>query len=101
MPVPEAEKTPAEILKDWANVGLSDEGTFKYVLIASICLVGYNYNYLKGTQLGLAGIGGVIVPTLSPLVTIGLARITFKEQIKKNEILGIFLGVIGLSLIHI
>lgn len=33
MPVPEAEKTPAEILKDWANVGLSDEGTFKYVLI--------------------------------------------------------------------
>ena len=33
MPVPEAEKTPAEILKDWASVGLSDEGTFKYVLI--------------------------------------------------------------------
>ena len=33
MPVPEAEKTPAKILKDWANVGLSDEGTFKYVLI--------------------------------------------------------------------
>ena len=76
--------------------------TFKYVLIASICLVGYNYNYLKGTQLGLAGIGGVIVPTLSPLVTIGLARITFKEQIKKNEILGIILGVVvGTILLNI
>tara|TARA_B100000676_G_scaffold310077_1_gene375503 strand:- start:1446 stop:2171 length:726 start_codon:yes stop_codon:yes gene_type:complete len=68
---------------------------FKYVLIASFCLVGYNYYYLKGTQLGMAGIGGVIVPTLSPLVTIILASITFKQQIQKKEILGIIFGILG------
>ncbi len=68
---------------------------FKYVLIASFCLVGYNYYYLKGTQLGMAGIGGVIVPTLSPLVTIILASITFKQQIQRREILGIIFGILG------
>ena len=55
-------------------------------MIASICLVGYNYNYLKGTQLGLAGIGGVIVPTLSPLITTILAIFILNQSIKKKDI---------------
>ena len=33
MPVPENEKSPTEILNNWESVGLSEEGTFKYVLI--------------------------------------------------------------------
>ena len=33
MPVSEHEKTPVEILNKWESVGLSEEGTFKYVLI--------------------------------------------------------------------
>ena len=33
MPVPEKEKSPTEILNNWESVGLSEEGTFKYVLI--------------------------------------------------------------------
>ena len=33
MPVPEDDQSPVEILNSWAEVGLSDEGTFKYVLI--------------------------------------------------------------------
>ena len=33
MPVSEHEKTPVEILNKWESVDLSEEGTFKYVLI--------------------------------------------------------------------
>ena len=33
MPVPEEEKSSVEILNRWANADLSEEGTFKYVLI--------------------------------------------------------------------
>ena len=33
MPVPDNEKSPSEILNNWESVGLSEEGTFKYVLI--------------------------------------------------------------------
>ena len=39
------------------------------IIFASICLIAYNYNYLKGTQIGMASLGGVIVPTLSPIIT--------------------------------
>ena len=76
--------------------------SLRYVFIASICLVGYNYNYLKGTQIGMAGIGGVIVPTLSPLVTFILAIVTLNQKIKKKDIIGIFFGILGgLTLLEI
>ena len=69
--------------------------SLRYVFIASICLVGYNYNYLKGTQVGMAGLGGVIVPTLSPLVTTILAIFILNQSIKKKDITGILFGIIG------
>ena len=69
--------------------------SLRYVFIASICLVGYNYNYLKGTQIGMAGLGGVIVPTLSPLVTFILAIATLNQNIKKKDIIGILFGIGG------
>ena len=33
MPATDNDETPVEILNKWECVGLSDEGTFKYVLI--------------------------------------------------------------------
>ena len=69
--------------------------SLRYVFIASICLVAYNYNYLKGTQIGMAGLGGVIVPTLSPLVTFILAIATLNQNIKKKDIIGILFGIGG------
>ena len=33
MPVPEDDRSPVEILNGWATVSISEEGTFKYVLI--------------------------------------------------------------------
>ena len=69
--------------------------SFRYVFIAAICLVGYNYNYLKGTQIGMAGLGGVIVPTLSPLVTLILAIATFNQKVHKKDVIGILFGIFG------
>ncbi len=43
-----------------------------YTAAAAVSLVGYNMLFLGGLRRGLAGIGGVLVPTLSALVT-GLA----------------------------
>ena len=31
--MPKTEKSPVEILNEWTNVDISEEGTYKYVLI--------------------------------------------------------------------
>ena len=55
----------------------------------------YNYFYFRGTQLGLAGSGGVIVTTLNPIITSLLAVIIFKDLLKSKDILGALLGLTG------
>lgn len=66
-----------------------------YVIIAAVCLVIYNYNYFKGTQIGMAALGGGIVPTLSPLVTYLLVLQIFKQDIHIKEAMGIGIGILG------
>ena len=46
MPAHEQEETSVEILNKWESVGLSDEGTFKYVLIEA-----YATEKLEGTNI--------------------------------------------------
>ena len=46
MPAHEQEETSVEILNKWESVGLSDEGTFKYVLIEA-----YAFEQLEGTNI--------------------------------------------------
>ena len=43
--------------------------SLRHVVVASVLIVFYNFNYLKGTHIGLSSLGGVIVPTISPLFT--------------------------------
>jgi drug/metabolite transporter (DMT)-like permease len=71
------------------------ESSLKYIIIAAFCLIAYNYNYLKGTQIGIASLGGVIVPTLSPIITYLIAANIFNKKIYKKDFLGICLGVLG------
>ena len=58
----------------------------KYVLSASLLIIFYNYNYLKGTQIGMSGLGGVIVPTVSPIITFVLSSL-LKTDSKKRGVL--------------
>ena len=46
MPAHEKEETSVEILNKWESVGLSDEGTFKYVLIEA-----YASEKIEGTNI--------------------------------------------------
>ena len=69
--------------------------TLKYVIIAAVCLTAYNYGYFKGTQIGMASLGGIIVPTLSPLVTYLLVVLIFDQSIRRKEILGFMIGILG------
>ena len=46
MPAHEQKETSVEILNNWESVGLSDEGTFKYVLIEA-----YASEKLEGTNI--------------------------------------------------
>ena len=66
----------------------------KYVLSASLLIIFYNYNYLKGTQIGMSGLGGVIVPTVSPIITFVLSALFFKNKFKKKGVLVCFWGYV-------
>ncbi|GIT57337.1 MAG: hypothetical protein Ct9H300mP18_07660 [Candidatus Neomarinimicrobiota bacterium] len=59
--------------------------TLRYVFIASICLVGYNYNYLKGKADWMAGLGGVIVPTFKSISHFYFGDCDFKSKHKKER----------------
>ena len=86
------------IAKNRAYLHLSIEN-IPIVAINSICMVFYNYFYFKGTQIGLAGAGGVLVTTMNPILTVIFSRLFFQELISKKGILGLFLGFLAGCLI--
>ena len=65
----------------------------------SIFMVSYNYFYFKGTQIGLAGAGGVLVTTLNPILTAGFSRLLLKDNMPKKDWYGLCLGLAGGSII--
>ena len=76
--------------------------SFRYIPIVianSICMVFYNFFYFKGTQIGLAGNGGVLVTTINPILTAIFTNLFFQETIPKKGVLGLFLGLVAGSLI--
>ena len=66
----------------------------KYIIIPSILFFIYNLAFFKGTHLGLAGKGAILVTTLNPLFTVLIMSIINKNIVKK-EFLGILIGIIG------
>ena len=51
--------------------------------------------YFKGTQIGQAGLGGVITTSLNPVITTILVVLLFKHTIRQKEIVGILMGIFG------
>ena len=76
--------------------------SFRYLPIVvanSICMVLYNYFYFRGTQIGLAGTGGVLVTTINPILTAIFSNLVFQEAIPKKGMLGLILGLVAGCLI--
>jgi drug/metabolite transporter (DMT)-like permease len=68
---------------------------FKYVLLNGLLLATYNYFYFRGTQLGLAGTGGVLVTTLNPIFTVMITFVFLGSKLRTKDIAGLLLGLIG------
>tara|TARA_Y100000590_G_scaffold364560_1_gene423019 strand:+ start:139 stop:969 length:831 start_codon:yes stop_codon:yes gene_type:complete len=66
----------------------------KHIIIPSILFFIYNIAFFKGTNLGLAGKGAILVTTLNPLITVIIISI-INKYISKKEIIGFVLGVFG------
>ena len=66
----------------------------KYIIAPSILFFIYNLAFFKGTHLGLAGKGAILVTTLNPLFTVLIMSIINKKIVTK-EFLGILIGIVG------
>ncbi len=73
---------------------LSQRG-FISVLAGAVMITAYNYLYFQGTQIGPAGVGGVLVTTMNPLITLLLSVILFKVPMQKKDTFGLALGLFG------
>ena len=66
----------------------------KYIIIPGVLFFIYNIAFFKGTYLGLAGKGAILVTTLNPLITVIIISI-INKYISKYEIVGLIIGVFG------
>jgi len=72
-----------------------DFKTFFVAFIAAILMLFYNYFFFRGTSLGDAGFGGVLVTTLNPILTFFAVAILQRKNLGKKEYFALFLGALG------
>jgi drug/metabolite transporter (DMT)-like permease len=65
------------------------------VLSAAGGLIAYNQFFFLGTHLGKAGLGGVLVTTLNPILTFVFLAILGRRLMKRREVTALILGAIG------
>lgn len=71
------------------------QSNLKYIFSGSILNILFMIFSFLGVKYGLAGSGGVIITTLSPLMTFFLVILFFKHKISYFQYLGIFIGIVG------
>ncbi len=67
----------------------------KYIAMSSVLNIAFMVSSFFGVKYGLAGSGGVIITTLSPIVTFFLVFLLFGKKLSLSQYLGLALGVIG------
>ncbi len=65
------------------------------IIINSIFMFLYNFFYFKGTQIGLAGTGGVLVTTLNPIFTAIFSSLFKYDTLPRKDLIGLFFGLIA------
>ena len=73
--------------------------SLQFIMLNSFFMTSYNYFYFKGTQVGLAGAGGVLVTTLNPILTASFSALFFGGYLLRKDIFGLLLGLAGGGLI--
>ncbi len=67
----------------------------KYIALGTIFVTAYNFFFFLALKHGLAGLGGVLVTTLNPIITFFLASIFAQKKPNVNQVFGLILGLIG------
>ncbi len=80
------------------NLSITKKG-FGFAVSGAIFISLYNLLFFVGTHLGSAGVGGVIVPTMNPILAFVGAVIIFRQDYSKKDLLGLLLGLIGGSIV--
>jgi len=72
-----------------------NRSNLSYVIGSSILNIAFMVSSFFGIKYGLAGGGGVIITTLTPIMTFLLVAIVFRKNLQKFQYIGITLGLIG------
>ena len=75
-----------------------NRSNFKYIAGSSILNIAFMVSSFFGIKYGLAGGGGVIITTLTPIMTFLLVAIIFKKHLQRFQYFGITLGLVGASI---
>lgn len=67
----------------------------KYILLSSVCNILFMVFAFMGVKYGTAGGGGVVITTLSPLLTFGLVALVYKQRMLTHQYAGLFVGLAG------
>jgi len=89
----------ALVLKWYGSEYKISKKNILFILGNAFFMVSYNYFYFRGTQIGLAGSGGVLVTTLNPILTSLFSSLFFGGLILKKDWIGFGLGLIGGTII--
>ncbi|MDH4226953.1 MAG: DMT family transporter [Deltaproteobacteria bacterium] len=76
------------------TVRVTKEAAF-YTVLGAACLAFYSYVFFTGLRVTGAGAAGVIVTTITPVITFAIAAAFLKEKISKRAAVGLSLGVVG------
>lgn len=68
---------------------------FWALLGGAVLVTIYNQFFFAGLKLGLAGVAGVLVTSITPLATFGLVALISRRPIRGREALGLLLGLAG------
>jgi len=80
------------------NLLINKKGVY-FALGGAFFISLYNLLFFAGTHLGSAGLGGVIVPTMNPILTFLGSILLFKIILSRKDIIGLLLGLIGCSIV--
>jgi len=72
-----------------------NKSNLKFILGSSVLNVAFMVSSFFGIKYGLAGAGGVIITTLSPVMTFLLVAILFRKRLHNLQYFGLVLGIIG------
>lgn len=69
--------------------------TLGLIFLSAVFLIVYNELFFAGLRYGAAGVGSLLVTTLSPMFTFLLSACLFGRKVGKKDLFGILLGLAG------